>query len=197
MRCDRASFSWSAVQVRTYDVVPVSSSLGLVEFVPATQPLKQAIMAYLDPEVRRLRASIAILVQERILACVGKILANSVLSCRLLGMPKLLVVQLPVQLFWRDLRPILGLSGKVLQQHLTGYVTAHGKSMSERNRCTLQVEAKAMEQYSTNIADLAKGSMDMYGQYLGSFQASAEAVASNFHAVEAMLRWDALRQVIP
>lgn len=69
--------------------------------------------------------------------------------------------------------------------------------MSERNKCTLQVEAKAMEQYSANIADLAKGNMDMYGQYLGSFHASAEAVASKFYAVEAMLRWDALRQVIP
>ena len=52
-----------------------------------------------------------------------------------------------------------------------------------------------MEQYSANIADLAKGSKDLYGQYLGSFQAAAEAVASKFHAVEAMLRWDALRQV--
>ena len=49
------------MQVRTYDVVPVSSSLGLVEFVPATQPLKQAIMAYLDPKVRRLRVSVVLL----------------------------------------------------------------------------------------------------------------------------------------
>ena len=39
------------MQVRTYDVVPVSSSLGLVEFVPDTQPLKHAIMAFMDPEV--------------------------------------------------------------------------------------------------------------------------------------------------
>ena len=42
---------WVHVQVRTYDVVPVSSSLGLVEFVPGTQPLKNAIMALIDPEV--------------------------------------------------------------------------------------------------------------------------------------------------
>ena len=49
------------MQVRTYDVVPVSSSLGLVEFVPATQPLKQAIMAYLDPKVRRFRVSVVLL----------------------------------------------------------------------------------------------------------------------------------------
>ena len=81
MRCDRTSSSWSAVQVRTYDVVPVSSSLGLVEFVPATQPLKQAIMAYLDPEVRRLGVSIVLPMQERILAYVGKTLTN------LYGMP--------------------------------------------------------------------------------------------------------------
>ena len=40
------------MQVRTYDVVPVSSSLGLVEFVPDTQPLKHAIMAFMDPEVQ-------------------------------------------------------------------------------------------------------------------------------------------------
>jgi len=39
------------MQVRTYDVVPVSSSLGLVEFVPDTQPLKHAIMTFMDPEV--------------------------------------------------------------------------------------------------------------------------------------------------
>ena len=39
------------LQVRTYDVVPVSSSLGLVEFVPGTQPLRQAIMAFVDPQV--------------------------------------------------------------------------------------------------------------------------------------------------
>ena len=39
------------LQVRTYDVVPVSSSLGLVEFVPGTQPLKNAIMAFIEPEV--------------------------------------------------------------------------------------------------------------------------------------------------
>ncbi len=57
MCCDR---SWSAAQVRTYDVVPVSRSLGLVEFVPATQPLKQAIMAFLEPEVRRLWVSGAV-----------------------------------------------------------------------------------------------------------------------------------------
>lgn len=54
-----------------------------------------------------------------------------------------------------------------------------------------------MERYNANIADLAKGSKDLYGQYLGSFQAAAEAVTSKFHAVEAMLRWDALRQVSP
>ncbi len=39
------------MQVQTYDVVPVSSSLGLVEFVPDTQPLKHAIMNFMDPEV--------------------------------------------------------------------------------------------------------------------------------------------------
>ncbi len=42
---------WLQLQVRTYDVVPVSSSLGLVEFVPGTQPLKNAIMAFIEPEV--------------------------------------------------------------------------------------------------------------------------------------------------
>ena len=36
-------------QVRTYDVVPVSGSLGLVEFVPGTLPLKEAITAQLEP----------------------------------------------------------------------------------------------------------------------------------------------------
>lgn len=41
-----------AVQVRTYDVVPVSSSLGLVEFVPGTQPLKAAIAAFIDAQVQ-------------------------------------------------------------------------------------------------------------------------------------------------
>ena len=43
--------AWQHLQVRTYDVVPVSSSLGLVEFVPGTQPLKSAIMAFIEPEV--------------------------------------------------------------------------------------------------------------------------------------------------
>ena len=37
-------------QVRTYDVVPVSGSLGLVEFVPGTLPLKEAIAAQLEPQ---------------------------------------------------------------------------------------------------------------------------------------------------
>ena len=40
------------MQVRTYDVVPVSSSLGLVEFVPGTQPLKAAIATYVDAQVQ-------------------------------------------------------------------------------------------------------------------------------------------------
>ncbi|EIE23209.1 kinase-like protein [Coccomyxa subellipsoidea C-169] len=39
------------VQVRTYDVVPISSSLGIVEFVPGTQPLKESICTFLSDEV--------------------------------------------------------------------------------------------------------------------------------------------------
>ena len=59
------------------------------------------------------------------------------------------------------------------------------------------MEGQALEQHSLNIADLAKGTpakQDLHGQYLGSFHASDETVASKFHAVEAKLRWDALRQ---
>ena len=62
------------------------------------------------------------------------------------------------------------------------------------------MEGQALEQHSVNIADLAKGTparQDLHGQYLGSFHASDEAVASKFHAVEAKLRWDALRQDSP
>ena len=33
-------------------MVPVSSSLGLVEFVPGTQPLKAAIAAFIDAQVQ-------------------------------------------------------------------------------------------------------------------------------------------------
>lgn len=39
------------LQVRTYDVVPISSSLGIVEFVPGTQPLKESICTFLTDEV--------------------------------------------------------------------------------------------------------------------------------------------------
>ena len=39
------------MQVRTYDVVPISSSLGIVEFVPGTQPLKESICTFLSEEV--------------------------------------------------------------------------------------------------------------------------------------------------
>lgn len=39
------------LQVRTYDVVPISSSLGIVEFVPGTQPLKESICTFLSDEV--------------------------------------------------------------------------------------------------------------------------------------------------
>ena len=35
-------------------MVPVSSSLGLVEFVPGTQPLKTAIAAFMDAQVQAL-----------------------------------------------------------------------------------------------------------------------------------------------
>ena len=42
----------ACTQVRTYEVVPVSASLGLVQFVPGTQPLKAAIAAFLDPKAR-------------------------------------------------------------------------------------------------------------------------------------------------
>lgn len=59
------------------------------------------------------------------------------------------------------------------------------------------MEGQALEQHSANIAALAQGApgrQDLHGQYLGSFHAPAEAVASKFHAVEATLRWDALRQ---
>jgi hypothetical protein len=39
------------LQVRTYDVVPITSSLGIVEFVPGTRPLKDAICAFVPEEV--------------------------------------------------------------------------------------------------------------------------------------------------
>jgi len=42
------------MQVRTYDVVPISSSLGIVEFVAGTQPLKESICTFLSDEVRLL-----------------------------------------------------------------------------------------------------------------------------------------------
>ena len=38
-------------QVRTYDVVPITSSLGIVEFVPGTRPLKDAICTFVPEEV--------------------------------------------------------------------------------------------------------------------------------------------------
>ena len=45
-RCLGCAFA----QVRTYDVVPVSPSLGLVEYVPGTLPLKDAIAATLGAD---------------------------------------------------------------------------------------------------------------------------------------------------
>ena len=64
---------------------------------------------------------------------------------------------------------------------------------------SMQVDAKAMVQYSKNIADLAKGTpggkQGSRGYpYLGSFHAAAEAAASKLQAVEGGFRWDALRQ---
>ena len=44
----------AALQVRTYTVLSITSSLGMVEFVGGTQSLKQAIMhpSLITPEVR-------------------------------------------------------------------------------------------------------------------------------------------------
>lgn len=43
--------------MRTYDVVPVSGALGLVEFVPGTLPLREAIAAQLEPQARAVPAA--------------------------------------------------------------------------------------------------------------------------------------------
>ena len=44
----------AALQVRTYTVLSITGSLGMVEFVGGTQSLKQAIMhpSLMTPEVR-------------------------------------------------------------------------------------------------------------------------------------------------
>lgn len=67
--------------------------------------------------------------------------------------------------------------------------------------CLLQVMDRAGMEYQRAIWSLSKGRpaakedagrVDM-GDYLAAFQASGEETARKFHAVEALVRWDALR----
>ncbi len=96
---------------------------------------------------------------------------------------------------WRGLPASLSLSGLAAATHGRARHSVWQPIVCEIATVPLQVDDKAMKQYSANIADMAKGAKDIYGHYLGSFQAAAETVASKFQAVEGLLRWDALRRI--